>query len=325
MTKLLNMSMLAAVMATGMMSIASAQTAYPAKPVRIVVPYAAGGSTDLLARTLAQKMTDSMGQPVIVENRAGGGGMPGSASVARAAPDGYTVVLGTGATHGLVLFLTKGVPYDPVRDFTPITAAVEVPIALAVHPSVPARNAREFADFARSQPGKLSFGSSGSGSPHHLAGELLNQVASIDVVHVPYKGAGPSMQDLLGGQIPAVFTTLSTALPQARAGKIRLLGVVEANRARSAPDVPTIGESLLGYAMPNSWLGFFGPAGLPADITARLNTEFVKALNDTETRTKLEAAGLPVVGSSANAFAEMVRRDIEAFQRIVTRAGIKPE
>ncbi|OGA73255.1 MAG: hypothetical protein A3G27_19320 [Betaproteobacteria bacterium RIFCSPLOWO2_12_FULL_66_14] len=299
-----------------------AQT-YPGKPIRMIVPYPPGGSTDLLGRTVAQKMGDTM--QVVVENRPGGGATLGSNFVARAAPDGYTFLLGTGATHTLAMFFTKGLPYDALKDFTPLTAAVVVPIALAVHLSVPANSAAELIEYAKKNPGKLSFGSSGLGSPHHLAGELLNQTAGIKMEHVPYKGAGPAMQDLTGGQIPVVFTTLSTALPQARNAKIKILGVVEAKRTSSGPDIPTVGESVPGYAMPDSWLGFFGPAGLPGPIARRLNGEIVKALHAPEVRAKLEAAGMPVLGTSAEEFARMLRRDIEMFRRITTAAGIKPE
>ncbi len=298
---------------------------YPSKPIRLVVPYPPGGSTDLLARSVAQKVGDSLQQQVIVENRGGGGGTLGSGIVARSTPDGYTLLLGTNATHTLAMFFIKGLQYDPVKDFTPLTAAVVVPIALAVHTSVPANNAREFVEYAKQNPAKVSFGSSGTGSPHHLAGELLNQVVGLSMVHIPYKGAGPSMQDLIGGQIPAVFTTLSTALPQARNGKIRILGMVEAKRQPTVPDVPTIGESVPGYAMPVSWLGFFGPAGLPADIAQRLNKEFVRALNDPDTRARLEKGGMPVLATSIEEFQAMIRNDIEAFRRITTGAGIKPE
>jgi tripartite-type tricarboxylate transporter receptor subunit TctC len=192
---------------------AYAQT-YPAKPLRLVVPYPPGGSTDLLGRTVAQKMSEGMGQQVIVENRPGAGGTIGSVFVARATPDGYTFLLGTGGSHTSITFFSKNVPYDALKDFTPLSAAVVVPIALAVHPSIPAATAKEFADYASKNPGKLSYGSSGLGSPHHLGGELFNQTAGTDLVHVAYKGAGPAMQDLIAGQIPTVFTTLSTALPQ---------------------------------------------------------------------------------------------------------------
>ena len=298
---------------------------YPEKAIKIVVPYSPGGSTDLLSRTLAQKMSESMGQPVIVENRGGGGGMIGSEFVAHAAPDGYTIMVGTGATHGIVKFTTRALAYDPVKDFTALTEAVEVPLVLAVHTSVPANDAREFAEYAKKNPGKISFGSSGTGSPHHLAGELFKQVTGIDMVHVPYKGAGPAMQDLVGGQIPAIFTTLSTAIPQMRGGKIKILGLVEAKRQPSVPNVPTIGESVPGYAMPRSWLGFFGPAGLPAPIVKRLNAELLKALHASDTRAKLEAAGMPVLGTAAEDFATVGRDDIEMYRKITAAADIKPE
>ena len=303
---------------------AQAQT-YPDRPIKLVVPYAPGGSTDLLGRTVAVKMGESMGQTIIVDGGGGGGGMIGSELVARAAPDGYTFMVGTGATHGIVKFTSKAFNYDPVKDFTALTEAVEVPIVLAVHTSVSANNAMEFVEYVKKNPGKIAFGSSGTGSPHHLAGELLKQITGIDMVHVPYKGAGPSMQDLVGGQIPAVFTTLSTAIPQMRGGKIKVLGLVESRRQPSVPNVPTIGESVPGYAMPRSWLGFFGPAGLPAPIVKRLNAELLKALHAPDTRAKLEAAGMPVIGTSAEEFAAVVRDDIEMYRKIATAAGIQRE
>ncbi len=303
----------------------AAAQAWPSRPIRLVVPYPPGGSTDLLARSIEKRVGDALGQPVIVDNRGGANGTLGSDMVARAAPDGHTILLGTGATHGLTLFLSKTVPYDPVKDFTAITAAVEVPIALAIHISVPAKTAKELVDYAKANPGKLSFGSSGTGSPHHLSGELLKQVTGVDMVHVPYKGAAPAMQDLIGGQIPAVFTTLSTAMPHMKSGKIRVIGLVESKRQPSVPEIATIGESVSGYVMPASWLGFFGPAGMPEAVVRRLNAEIVKAVQSPEVRAKLEPAGMPVVGTSAEEFARMVRDDIEAYRRIVTAAGIKPE
>jgi tripartite-type tricarboxylate transporter receptor subunit TctC len=304
--------------------IAAAQV-WPSKPIRLVVPYPPGGSTDLLARTIGQKVGEALGQQVVVDNRAGAGGMLGSEIVARAAPDGYTILLGTGATHGLTLLLSKAIPYDPVKDFTAITAAVEVPIILCVSLQVPATTAKELVDYAKKNPGKLAYGSSGTGSPHHLSGELLRQVAGIDIVHVPYKGAAPAVQDLIGNQVPMVFTTLSTALPHIKAGKIRAIGFVEAKRQPSVPEIPTIGESVTGYVMPASWLGFFGPAGLPDAVVRRLNAEIVKAVQSPDVRARLEAAGMPVVGTGAEEFAKMVKDDIDTFRRIVTAAGIKPE
>ena len=299
--------------------------AWPSKPVRLVVPYPPGGSTDLLVRTIGVKVGEALGQQIIVDNRAGAGGMLGSDSVARSAPDGYTILLGTGATHGLTLLLSKTISYDPVKDFTAITAAVEVPIILVVHPSIPGATAQDLVEWGRKNLGKLAYGSSGTGSPHHLSGELLKQISGVDMVHVPYKGAAPAVQDLIGNQIPAVFTTLSTALPHIKAGKIRALGFVEAKRQQSVPEIPTIGESVPGYVMPATWLGFFGPAGLPEAILKRLNAEIVRAVQSPDVRARLEAAGMPVVGTSSEEFARMVKDDIETFRKIVTAAGIKPE
>ena len=315
-------TLLATVLALPLIALAQA---WPSKSIRLVVPYPPGGSTDLLARTIGVKVGEALGQQIIVDNRAGAGGMLGSDIVARSAPDGYTILLGTGATHGLTLLLSKTIPYDPVKDFTAITAAVEVPIILVVHPSIPGSTAKDLIDWAKKNPGKLAFGSSGTGSPHHLSGELLKQVAGIDMVHVPYKGAAPAVQDLIGNQIPAVFTTLSTALPHIKGGKIRAVGFVEAKRQASVPEIPTIGESVPGYVMPASWLGFFAPAGLPDAILKRLNAEIVKAVQSPEIRARLEGAGMPVVGTSSDEFARMVKDDIETFRKIISAAGIKPE
>lgn len=299
--------------------------AYPSRPIKLVVPYPPGGSTDPFGRIVAQKMKDSMGQPIIVENRPGAGGMLGSELVARAAPDGYTFLMGANATHVIARFLSKNMPYDPDKDFTPITAGVGVPMALAVHISVPVLSGAELVDYARKNPGKLSFGSAGKGSPHQLAGELLKQVTGIDMVHVPYKGAGPAVQDLLAGQIPVAIVALATAIPNARTGKIRILGVVEPTRSRIAPEIPAVGESVPGYAMPFSWFGFFGPAGLPDPILRRLNLEIVSALNAPDSRAKLDAAGLPVLGTSPEEFAGMIKREVEIFRKLITAAGIQPE
>jgi len=298
---------------------------WPAKPLRLIVPYSPGGSTDLLARAVAAKMSDALGPAIVVENHGGANGTLGSSMVARAAPDGYTFLLGTGGTHGLTLFLMKNLPYDPVRDFTPIAAAAEVPIVLAVNASLPVNNVKELIEYAKRNPGRLAYGSSGTGSPHHLAGELFKQMTGVDLLHVPYKGAGPAVQDLLASQIAMIFTTLSTAMPHYKSGKLKLLGFVEAQGQPSAPGVPTIGAALPGYAMPRSWLGFFGPANLPVPIVQRLNAEIVKAARLPEVRQKLEAAGMPVFTTSAEEFGRILRDDIETFRRITSAAGLKPE
>jgi len=298
---------------------------YPDKPILMVVPYAPGGATDLLGRALAQKMSESMGQKVMVENRSGAGGTIGSSYVARSAPDGYTIGLGTIASHVMVKFTSKSQPYDPVKDFTPLVLAGEMAVVLAVHKSVPANNANEFVEYVKKNPGKVSFGSPGAGGTHHFAGELLKQMTGIDMVHVPYKGTGQAMQDLVGGQIPAQFTSLAAALPQMRAGKIKVLGLIEAKRQPGTPDIPTIGESIPGYAMPPAWNGFFGPAGLPAPIAKRLDAELLKALHTPDTRAKIEAAGMTVTSISGDEFGAMMKDHIEMYRKITTAMGYKPD
>ncbi len=324
----MSMNRNAALALLGVMSLVAATAGaqnFPERAIRLVVPFPPGGSSDLLGRTVAQKMSESIGRPVVVDNRGGAAGVVGSEMVARAAPDGYTIVLGTAASHVSVIFLSKVLPYDAVRDFTPISAAAESPLVLAVHPSFPAANMREFVEYAKKNPGKLSFGTSGNGSPHHLAGELLKQVAGIDMTHVPYKGTAGAMQDVMGGQLPVAVITLAPVLPQVRAGKLKALGVVEAARQPSAPDIPAIGEQVPGYAMPRTWLGFFGPGRMPEPIVARLNAEIVKALNAPDTRAKLDAAGLPVMATSAAEFAAIIRENIEVFRKIITTAAIPAE
>ena len=298
---------------------------YPDKPILMVVPYAPGGATDLLGRALAQKMSESMGQKVMVENRSGAGGTIGSSYVARSAPDGYTIGLGTIASHVMVKFTSKSQPYDPVKDFTPLVLAGEMAVVLAVHNSVPANNANEFVEYVKKNPGKISFGSPGAGGTHHFAGELLKQMTGIDMVHVPYKGTGQAMQDLVGGQIPAQFTSLAAALPQMRAGKIKVLGLIEAKRQPGTPDIPTIGESIPGYAMPPAWNGFFAPAGLPAPIAKRLDAELLKALHTPDTRAKIEAAGMTVTSILGDEFGAMMKDHLEMYRKITTAMGYKPD
>lgn len=298
---------------------------YPSKPIRLVVPYPPGGSTDILARAVQPKLNAAFGQTVIVDNRAGAGGILGSAEVSRAAPDGYTLLVGTSSTHVIVKYLSKNLSYDPLKDFTPITAAVEIPIVVVVPPSFAPSTGKELVEYAKKNPGKLSFGSSGPGSVHHLAGEALNQFAGIDMLHVPYKGAAPAVQDVVGGQIPVVFTTLATALPFIQNKRLKALGVTEAKRSASAPEIPTIGESVPGYSMPASWIGIFGPAGMPAPLVKRISAEFVKAVQAPDVKSRLDGGGLPATGTSAEEFAAMLKSDHAAIHRIVTQAKIQPE
>ena len=233
------------------MSLANAAMAqaFPNRAIKIVVPYPPGASTDAVARTIAQKLSDVFGQPAIVENRPGASGSIGSDFVAKSAPDGYTLVMGTDATHATNVHVAKNPPFDPVRDFTPITIAVGNVIALAVHPAFPANTIAELVEHAKRNPGKVAYGSSGSGSPHHLAGELLRQLTGIDIIHIPYKGGGVAVTDLMGGQIPMMFASLAAVVQQAKAGKLRIIGVVESARFAGLPDVPSIGETVRGFEL----------------------------------------------------------------------------
>lgn len=295
---------------------------WPSKPVRIVVPYPPGGSTDALTRRMAQQLTLNLGQQFIVENRSGASGMVGTEQVSRAAPDGYTLVLGNNATHGLNQLLTKRKLVDPLADFTPLTLAAMMPLALAVHPSVPANNAAELVAWAKAHPGKGAYGTAGLGSPHHIAGEMLSQVAGGAFVHVPYKGSGQSISDLVGGQVPIVFAALASVLPHAQNGKVKILGLAENERQKSAPAIPTIGESVPGYAMPRTWLGYFGPPNMPPALATRINGELVKALNEPEVAAFINSSGLQVLTSSREEFAQSIRDDMARLSKFVKTTTI---
>ena len=303
---------------------AGAQTEFPAKPLRMVVPYPPGASTDNLGRIVAQKLSASMGQAVIVDNKGGASGNIGSDFVAKSPPDGYTLMVGTDATHTANLFLTAAPTFHPVKDFTALTQAVANPIVLVVHPGIPAKNLPELIAFCKQHPDQLSYGSSGTGSPHHLAGELLKQFTGVPFVHVAYRGGGPAVTDLLGGQIPMVFSSLITVLPHIKSGKLKAIGFTQSTRYPGLPQVPTFAETLPGFEM-NSWLGFFVPAKLPPPVTKRLHGELIKALRDPEVSGKLDGMGLMVVANSSEEFAEQVRKELEQRGKLIQQAGIKPE
>src|SRR4051812_40393596 len=239
--------------------------AFPAKTISLVVPYAAGGGVDTVARALGQELSTVLGVSVIVENRPGASSIIGSQYVAKAEPSGHVLLVNVG-THYAMPYLATNVPYDPVKDFTPVTIVGKAPQVLAVHPSVPAHNVVEFLEYVRRNPGKVSYASSGKGTSQHLAGELLNVTAKIDMQHVPYKGGGAAINDLAGGQVPAALLIMSNLLPLAKSGKVRMLGVVESRRAKAAPELPAIGETVPGFEVPDTWIGFLGPAALPAPV-----------------------------------------------------------
>src|SRR5688500_16407984 len=253
-----------------MSTLAGAQSDYPSRPITLVVPFPAGGSTDLVARLVASGMIKSLGQQVVVENRGGAGGNIGSAAVTRTEPDGYTILMGTVATHALNPALYKKMPYDAVEDFAPISLLALIPNVLVVNPDFPARSVPELVDLLKAHPGEYSYASSGNGTPLHLSGELFKSMAGVAMVHVPYKGAGPALVDVIAGHVPIMFDNLPPSLEQIRAGKLRGLAVTTKERAPSMPDLPTIAETLPGYET-YSWNAFFAPAGAPKDIIAKLN------------------------------------------------------
>jgi tripartite-type tricarboxylate transporter receptor subunit TctC len=299
--------------------------AYPAKPVRMIVPYAPGGATDVLARPIAQKLTELLGQPVIVENRPGANATIGADHVARSPADGYAIFLGS-IVHYMIPLFSKNVPFDPLRDFTPIAHAALVPNMLAVNPALPVKSAKELVEYAKKNGAKLHYGTTGAGSPHHLGGVLLAQMTGIALEHVPYKGGNPAIQDVLSNSIPMVILTAATIMPQVRNGKLRPLGLIENHRFAVVPGVPTISESLPGYAVPDTWFGFMGPAGLPRAIVDRLNAEIRKAVQDPEVRQRIENIGMePTSAVSADEMAANIKTELETIRRIVTSAGIQPE
>ena len=300
-----------------------AQT-WPDKPIRLVVPYTAGAAADQLARALGERLGQGLGQTVIVDNRGGAGGTLGADNVAKSPADGYSIVLGTDASHATNIFLSKKFPYDPVKSFTPIAPAALNHIVLVVHPSLPVKTVAELIAYAKANPKKLSFGSSGPGSAHHLAGELLNEKAGIDMVHVPYKGGGPAMTDLIGNSIPVLFASLATAKPHIDSGKIRVLAVVEDKRLHAMPNLPTIAETVPGYAIA-SWFAIFGPAGLAQPVVAKLNAEINKALAQPALRETLEKAGMSATGGKPEDLAALVKSELALREKLVKAAGIEPE
>jgi len=312
------------VLAAQMMAAAAIAQDYPSRPVTIVVGYTPGATSDLLARTVAERLNAIWGQPVIVDNRSGVAGNIAAAYVARAAGDGYTLMVGTDAMMTSNVFLYKNTPFDPVKDFAPITNAGANIICLVVHVDLPVNSVAELIAYAKANPGKLQYGSSGIGSPHHLAGELLRQKTGIDIVHVPYRGGGATINDLLGGHIKVAFLSLSSAVPHLNSGKIRIVAVVERGRYAAMPDIPTIGETVPGFEM-SSWVGFFAPAATPSPLLARLNDAMVNVLKIDAVKEKLAALGLAVAPSTPAELAAMVSQGLAVRGELVKAANIQAE
>ena len=303
----------------------SAQPWPTAKPITIVVPVPPGPSVDMIARVVAAKLQASLGQTVIVDNRSGANGMIGSAVVAHATPDGYTLLAATPASHVTAVHLMKNLPVDPVKDFTPIMAAVEPVTALVVNADLPVNSVQELIAYAKANPGKLSYGSSGIGSVFHLTGELFNRTAGVNIVHVPYRGVSQPMQDVAAGQIQLLHISLSSARGALASGKAKVLAILEPQRYAKMPDIPSMSEILPAFRKPSTWFGFFGPANMPPDIVARLNAEMRKAITAPDVRPKLEAQDLIIIADTPEEFAALQKEGIEQFGEIIKAAGIKPQ
>src|SRR3954447_26685290 len=297
---------------------------YPSRPITIVIGYTAGAVSDLAARTIADGLHQAWGQTFIVDNRPGSGGNIGAAFVARAPADGYTLMIGTDAQMASNVHLYKHAGFDPVKDFAPVAYAGVNIICLAVNAELPIKSVADVIAYAKQNPGKLSYGSSGTGSPHHLAGELLHQKTGIDIAHIPYKGGGAAVNDLLGGHIGMAFLSLSAAVPHMNTGKIRIVAMVEKARYAALPDIPTIGETVPGFEM-SSWVGVFAPAGTPPDIVAKLNDGIAKVLTAEAVKAKLANLGLVVVAGKPEELAQVVKDGLRVRGELVKAAGIQPE
>lgn len=297
--------------------------AYPSKPVKLIVPFPPGGATDFYARTVQGRLAEALGQPLVIENRVGAGGMIGAEAVARSAPDGYTLLLGNIALLAMNVGIYTKMPYDPARDLTPILRTVAVDYVMVVHPSVPARTVTELVALARANPGKLTYGSAGSGSAPHLSTELLKARAGIDVVHVPFKGGGPMVTDLLGGQINMVIGDQANLMPHVKAGKLRALAVGTLVRSANYPDLPTIAESGYPGFEARAWQGIVGPAGLPPDVVRQLQAAFAKVMAMPDVRSKLVEGGLEPIVSTPEEFGEFIRAEIAKWSKVAKDVGAR--
>jgi tripartite-type tricarboxylate transporter receptor subunit TctC len=297
---------------------------YPAKPIRMVVPWAPGGTTDILGRVIGQKMTENWGQPVLVENRGGAAGNIGSEAAARSPADGYTLLLGTMSTHAMNQFLYGKMTYDPVNDLAPISLIANVATVLVVPPSLPVKNVNELIALARSRPGQLNFASGGIGSFNQLCAELLKMTAKIDIVHVPYKGGGPAVADLLGGKVDLLFTGAPVTMPHIRSGKLKLLAVTDSQRSAALPETPTLGEFLPGYEF-NNWYGIMAPAGTPRQVIERLNAEVLRILDLADVRERFTGLGADPTPSTPEKFAAVMKADAEKWGKIIRDTGVRAD
>ena len=299
--------------------------AYPAKSIRIVVPVATGGIADYYSRVIGAKLTEAWGQPVVVENRPGGGGNIGADIVAKSPPDGYNLLMGFIGPSAVNQFLFSKMPFDTQKDFVPIAMVIEAEGLLAVHPSVPIHSVAELLAFARAQPGKLSYASGGIGTSSHLAGELFKSMTKTFLVHIPYKGNAPAIADLIGGQTDLTFATMPTVIPHVRAGKLRCIAVIGSSRSAAAPQLPTIAEAgVPGFAV-NNWIGLFAPAGTPADVVRKLNTEVQRIMRLPEVVRRMEVEGERFTPNTPEDFAQFIRAEVTKWSKVIKDAGLKAE
>ncbi len=316
---------LAATLAISTPQAAAAADAYPAKPIRFVVAFPPGGGTDIIARVIAQKLSERLAQQVVVDNRPGAGGNIGTDIVAKSAPDGYTMLMGSAGPLAVNASLFAKMPFDPIRDLAPVTLAASTPNVLVVHPSLLARTVKELIALARARPGEINFASSGHGTPAHLAGELFNSMAGVKLIHVPYKGAAPALADLLGGQVQLMFSTMPPALPHVKDGKLRALAVTSRKRSPAAPDLPTLDEAALPGFEAITWHGVVVPAGTPTTVIALLNREIVAILHLPEVVERLSGQGAEALGSTPEEFAAYIRSESVKWAKVVRESGAKAE
>ncbi|MEG0920013.1 MAG: tripartite tricarboxylate transporter substrate binding protein [Comamonas sp.] len=310
-----------ATLSAALLPAAFAADNYPSKPITIVVPFVAGGTTDILARVVGQAMSSELGQPVIIDNRAGAGGNIGGLFASRAPADGYTLFMGTVGTHSINEWLYKKMPFNPNKDFAPLTRVANVPNLLVAHPSQPFKNVKELIAYAQANPGKVNFGSSGSGSSIHLSGELFNMMAKVDTVHVPYKGSAPAVTDLLGNQIAIMFDNMPSAIQHVRNGKLRPLAVTTAKRSPELPDVPTVAEAGVPGYEAVSWFGMFAPAKTPADIQTKVHAALIKVLKNPDVIKKINDQGGEVVSESQAEFGKFIAAENDKWKQVVKTSG----
>jgi len=297
---------------------------YPNRPVRLIIPYPAGGPVDIVGRLTAQNLSELLSAQFVVDNRAGANGNIAGEIVARANPDGYTLLMGANGNIAVNPALYRKMPLDPGRDLAPISLVATAALLLVVHPSLPARTVPDLVSLAKSRPGEINFASSGTGSTAHLCAELFKSMAAIDIVHVPYKGAAPALNDVVGGQVQMLITGVSSALPHARSGRLRALGVTSPKRLAAAPEIPTIAESVPGYAV-QTWYGLFAPAATPEAIVKRLHAAAVTSMSRKDVQDRMTALGADAATNTPAAFAAMVKEEIMKWEKVVRGAGLKPE